>query len=53
MIREKRKKNLKIMARIKVRAGVILLIAEAKVGLLYLTPIYPVITYIELSKQKK
>uniref|UniRef100_A0A1J3JLM6 Uncharacterized protein n=1 Tax=Noccaea caerulescens TaxID=107243 RepID=A0A1J3JLM6_NOCCA len=39
--------NLKITARMKVRAGVILLMAEAKVGLLYLTPMYPVITYVD------
>jgi hypothetical protein len=36
------------MARMKVRAGVILFMAEAKVGLLYSMPMYPVITYIDL-----
>jgi hypothetical protein len=35
------------MARMKVRAGVILFMAEAKVGLLYSMPMYPVITYID------
>jgi len=36
------------MARMKVRAGVILFMAEAKVGLLYSMPMYPAITYIDL-----
>jgi hypothetical protein len=43
---------LKIMARMKVRAGVILLMAEAKVGLLYSMPMYPVITYIDPSNPR-
>lgn len=39
--RRRRRSNLKIMARVKVKAGVRLLIAEERVGELYSTPFNP------------
>jgi hypothetical protein len=40
------------MARMKVMAGLILLMAEAKVGLLYSMPMNPVIRYVDPSSPR-